>query len=367
MSFPDRRTVNVLLTVLLFAAVLTVAYVARAVLVIFCFAILFAYLIDPFVRFLQRHSLLFKSLRGPRVAEAYFALLVAVVLLVHTLAPGSLGGTAKLLREIPTLSDRLATGEIATDIGRDNAWNDDQTLRVKTFLVQHRSSIQNVMGSIRRFATTALGAIVVIPILAIFFLSDGRRLADGVIRLVARNDNYQRVQSLADELHVMLQHYIRGKVTLVALSLVYVSLTLLVLGVPHALGLGILAGCLEFIPIAGWMVAAATIVGVGILTHSHWIWIAVLLGIWRMLIDYWIAPRVFGRELELHPVVAIFTLMVGGAVGGIVGAYLSLPIAAVIRVLWNRLGNPALNPSFSLPINEEPPGSYGDARRATGM
>jgi predicted PurR-regulated permease PerM len=58
MTFPDRRTVNILLTILLFAAVLAVAYVARAVLVIFCFSILFAYLIDPAVRFLQRHSLL---------------------------------------------------------------------------------------------------------------------------------------------------------------------------------------------------------------------------------------------------------------------------------------------------------------------
>jgi predicted PurR-regulated permease PerM len=62
MSFPDRRTVNVLLTILLFAAVLAVAYIARAVLVIFCFSILFAYLIDPFVRFLQRHSLFYQEL-----------------------------------------------------------------------------------------------------------------------------------------------------------------------------------------------------------------------------------------------------------------------------------------------------------------
>ena len=42
----------------------------------------------------------------------------------------------------------------------------------------------------------------------------------------------------------------------------------------------------------------------------------VFLGIWRVLIDYWIAPQVFGRELEIHPLLAIFTLMVGAAVGG---------------------------------------------------
>jgi predicted PurR-regulated permease PerM len=344
MTFPDRRTVNILLTILLFAAVLVVAYVARAVLVIFCFSILFAYLIDPAVRFLQRHSLFLRDLRGPHVAEAYLALLITVLLLAHTLAPGSPGYTGKFLRELPTLSDRLATGEIAAEIGRNHGWDDDQTLRVKTFLVQHRSNVQHAMGAITQFATTALGAIAVIPILAIFFLSDGQRLADSVIRLVAGKNNYQRVQSLAEEVNLMLQHYIRGKVTLGALSLLYVSLALLIVGVPHALALGILAGCLEFIPIAGWMIAAATIVGVAVLSHSHWMWIVVLLGIWRILMDYWIAPRVFGRELELHPLVAIFTLMIGASVGGLAGAYLSLPIAAVIRVVWKRLGHSSTQP-----------------------
>ena len=109
---------------------------------------------------------------------------------------------------------------------------------------------------------------------------------------------------------------------------------------PHALALGLCAGILEFIPIAGWMTAAATIVTFGILCHCQWIWMAVLLGIWRMLIDYCIAPRVFGHELEIHPLLAIFTLMVGGAVGGLPGIYLSLPLVAALRVAWRRLAKP---------------------------
>ena len=64
MAFPDRRTLNVLLTTLLFAVTVAIVYVARTVIVIFAFSILFAYLINPIVRFLQRHSLFFKNLRG---------------------------------------------------------------------------------------------------------------------------------------------------------------------------------------------------------------------------------------------------------------------------------------------------------------
>lgn len=87
------------------------------------------------------------------------------------------------------------------------------------------------------------------------------------------------------------------------------------------------------------MTAATRIASFGALAHSHWIWMAALLGIWRMLIDYCIAPRVLGHELEIHPLLAIFTLMVGGAVGGLVGVYLSLPFVAAIRVVWRRFAS----------------------------
>jgi predicted PurR-regulated permease PerM len=55
-----------------------------------------------------------------------------------------------------------------------------------------------------------------------------------------------------------------------------------------------------------------------------------------MVMDYGIAPRVMGHELEIHPLLAIFTVMVGGAVGGIVGIYLSVPLVAALRVVWRR-------------------------------
>jgi predicted PurR-regulated permease PerM len=68
---------------------------------------------------------------------------------------------------------------------------------------------------------------------------------------------------------------------------------------------------------------------------------AALLGLWRMVMDYGISPRVMGHELEIHPLLAIFTVMVGGAVGGIVGIYLSVPLIAALRVIWHRLASPA--------------------------
>ena len=342
MVFPDRRTASVSLTILLFAIVLAVVYVARTVIVIFAFSILFAYLINPIVRFLQRHSLFFKNLRGPHVVEAYLALIVFTVLLSHGLFPQFRKNADQLLAAIPTLTDRVSSGEIASNIGNNLGWADEQANQIRIFLQRHRTNVEQAAATIEQSAPAVLAGFFVIPVLAIFFLSDGENLANQVIQLVSAKERYAAVRSLADELHVMLQRYIRAKVILGGLSLLYCLIAMLILGFPNAIVLGVLAGILEFIPVVGWMTAAVIIVSAGALGHSHWIWILALLVVWRILMDYGIAPRVMGHELEIHPLLAIFTLMVGGAVGGIVGIYLSVPLVAALRVIYRRFASPPI-------------------------
>src|SRR5215470_18246979 len=116
MAFPDRRTLNVLMTTLLFALVLVIVYVARAVIVIFVFSILFAYLINPIVRFLQKHSLFFKNLRGPHVVEAYLAFVFAIALLSYGLAPHLQKNAVRVLSAVPSLNQKVSSGEIADDL-----------------------------------------------------------------------------------------------------------------------------------------------------------------------------------------------------------------------------------------------------------
>ena len=343
MLFPDRRTLNVLLTTLAFLLVLAIVYVARAIFVIFAFAILFAYLINPIVRFLQRHSLFFRNLRGPHVAETYLGLLILIGLTVHGLEPQLVPRLVQLLKDSPAVMENVYSGDIAITMGQRNGWSESQSLRAKTFLQQRRETIHAVVEGVRKFASVAFGAIVLIPVLGIFFLSDGENLANGMIRLGSTNETYESARALAADLNHMLQHYIRAKVILAVLSLIYCSVMMLLLGFPHAIALGLVAGVLEFIPVAGWITAAVSIITVGLLTHSHWIWMAAALGLWRMTMDYAIAPRVMGHELEMHPLLAIFTVMVGGAVGGIVGIYLSVPLVAALRVIWHRFAQPNAN------------------------
>jgi len=265
MSFPDRRTLHVLLTALLFAVTLAIIYIARTVIVIFAFSILFAYLINPIVRFLQRHSLFFKNLRGPHVLEAYLAIIIVTVLLFHGLVPEFRKNAGRILSAIPALANTGSSREIANNLGNNFGWADERADQIRALLERHRSKIEGALGDVEQAAPAVFAGILVIPILAIFFLSDGEKLAHQIIRLVAEKENHGALESLAGELHVMLQRYIRAKVILGGLSLLYCSLTMLLLGFPNAIALGILAGILEFIPVVGWMTAAATIVTAGVL------------------------------------------------------------------------------------------------------
>jgi len=117
---------------------------------------------------------------------------------------------------------------------------------------------------------------------------------------------------------------------------------------------------LEFIPAFGWMSTFAAIISVGVVNHSHWIWMAVLLGIWRLIQDYFALPRVMGRNLAIHPLAAIFAVLVGAEIGGIVGIYLAVPVMASMRVIWRACAGAEGNYQFQPALAVEAPSSLAE-------
>ena len=60
------------------------------------------------------------------------------------------------------------------------------------------------------------------------------------------------------------------------------------------------------------------------------------LGLWRLVQDYLLVPRVMGNKVELHPLAAIVAVLMGNEIAGVIGVYLSIPVAATLRILWVR-------------------------------
>jgi len=363
MAFPDRRTADVLLTILFFAVVCAAVYSARRIILIFVLAVFFAYLIDPVVKFLQRHSLFFRNLRGPAVVEVYLAFVMMVALLGYVFAPGVARNTAKLLDEVPVLLDGLSTGDIAAELRGKYGWSEEQEFRFRAFLARHKEDIQSLVRVVDHYLSSAaqvLGWLLLIPVLAIFFLRDGAHIADVLIQIFFSADRRPGIRAVANELHIMLTRFIRAQVLLCGLSFGFYAAALLLLRFPHAIALAVLGGLLEFIPAFGWMSTFAAIISVGVVNHSHWIWMAVLLGIWRLIQDYFALPRVMGRNLAIHPLAAIFAVLVGAEIGGIVGIYLAVPVMASMRVIWRACAGAEGNYQFQPALAVEAPSSLAE-------
>ncbi|HEY6185987.1 MAG TPA: AI-2E family transporter, partial [Terriglobales bacterium] len=129
---------------------------------------------------------------------------------------------------------------------------------------------------------------------------------------------------------------IRAQLTLAGLSLLVYSAGLGTMQVEYWLVLGTAGGMLEFIPVVGPLTAAVLIIAVSVLTGSHWLAVIIFLGIWRLIQDYVVTPRVLGKSTELHPLAAIFGVLAGGEIAGILGIYLSIPVMASLRIVWRR-------------------------------
>jgi predicted PurR-regulated permease PerM len=135
----------------------------------------------------------------------------------------------------------------------------------------------------------------------------------------------------------MLAQFIRSQLTLAALSLVVYITFMGAIGAPYALVLGTAGGVMEFIPVVGPLVAALMILGVAVLmSFPHWGLLLIFLIVWRLVQDYVISPRIMGQSMELHPLAAIFGVMAGGEIAGVLGVYLSIPVMASLRIVWRR-------------------------------
>ena len=347
----DSRTARSIVTILLFALGLGFFYVARATLIAFLFAIFFAYLVSPLVNYLER----WLKGRGRAIAVLYLLLLGLIAVFFVLVGPVITREGARLGKSLPDLLSQLSSGQIVEQLHTEHGWSHATTEAVQSFLTNHSDEITQMAQRIGlRVADVAKQSwlFLIVPILAIFFLRDGRAFSDVLLSIIQSRPQREFLEGVLNDLNQMLAHFIRAQLTLAALTLVMYSAFLSIMRVPYALVLGTIGGLLEFIPVVGPLAGAATIIVVALLLgYKHWLVLIIFLGIWRLLQDYVSSPRIMGRSMELHPLAAIFGVMAGGEVAGILGIYLSIPVMASLRIVFRRWRLYAEKRKFG-PLNE---------------
>ncbi len=333
----DLRTFRVLTTLLITAAVLLFVYLARRTLVVFVFAILFAYILEPILPQLEQR---FRLTRGRAIAVLYLAMGIGLFVLVSALGPKIVHQAEHLSRILPSLNERVTSGQIAQQIGSEHGWSYATQVRVQHFIAGHQSAIHALEGQIAEDAGVFARNIVwvgLIPILAIFFLKDGKSISSALIDLASRRRQQKLLEGMLGDLHQVMAEYIRAQLLLTAIATGVYLLGFWLLRLQYPFVLGTIAGVLEFIPVVGPLLGAILVLMVALLTgYNDWIPLLVFLGGWRLVQDYVNSPHIMGHKVELHPLAILFGVLVGAEIAGVLGVYLSVPILASLRVVWRR-------------------------------
>jgi predicted PurR-regulated permease PerM len=350
MALIDGRTTRVLFTILLFALSLGFLYAARRSLIAFLFAVFFAYLVDPAVSRIQRWT----KGRGMAIAAIYSLIIIFLATFFFFVGPKIGRETQKLTQSMPSLLEKVSSGQIAEEIGVEHHLSAATSRQLSAFLAAHRDDLLRLVQKAGlRAAELAQDSwlLVLVPVLAAFFLKDAHFFSQVALSTVQSKPQREFLQGVISDMNQMLADFIRAQLTLAGLSWIgYVSF-LASMRVPFALMLGTVGGILEFIPVVGPLVAAAVILGVAMLTGSQWLIVLIFLIAWRIFQDYAISPRIMGKTMELHPLAAIFGVLAGGEIAGVLGVYLSIPVMASLRIVWRRWRMYAERRRFG-PLNE---------------
>jgi predicted PurR-regulated permease PerM len=186
-----------------------------------------------------------------------------------------------------------------------------------------------------------LPALLLAPFLAFFFLRDGRRFLKYLAEAVP-NAYFERTLYMIDRVDGTAKAYFQGLLKLTMIDTVCLALGLAAIGMPGAFALGLMAAVLAWVPFVGSVIGCVVVVLVAAtdFPSSPWVVYAAI-GLFlfvRLLDDFVFMPLTVGRSLHMHPLPTVLLIFLGGAVAGIPGLILVLPLAGVVMVVAGTIG-----------------------------
>jgi predicted PurR-regulated permease PerM len=330
----DPKAARVTWTVAITLVLLAAIYAIRGTLVVFAVALLVAYLLHPLVGQLSRPF----PLKSRTLALALTYVVVMGVLAAIGIVIGSrvVGEARHLILNPPDTRgflDRLMLAHPAlSPMLQSVRGSIDQQVGQIVTAVPHLT--QELLA-----ASANLIYLIVIPILSFFILKDGLRIRDAFLVAFTAGEKRDRVARALAEVHVLLLQYMRALLTLCCTALIVIGAGLSLMGVHYALLLAALSFFCEFVPMVGPIAEIVVILTVSALTgYSHMWWLAAGLGVFRLVQDYGIWPRLMSRGIELQPLWVIFGVFAGGQLGGVAGVFFAVPVLALVRLTLIHVG-----------------------------
>jgi len=339
------RVVVVAIIILFFAGYLQTIISSIASLVfLLVLSTFFAYLIDPLVKLIRKP---FKARnvekfmpRSVAIVIAYLIVFTVVGVAVANIAPRVVDQAKEFGSNIPGYAQALRTrfNEVDQRLNRLRIPEEVQA-EMNRKVTDIGSSITTSIGGAVLGSVTYIPWLLLVPILAFFFLKDVNQFRLAILRMFPAGRWRYRAEVVMSDVNSTLAAYTRAQLISCVIIGIICTAGFYLLGLKYALLLGIMAGIFEFVPLLGPLSAAFIVTTTAAASDDPWkaLYVAIFLIVLRIIHDYYTYPRIVRGGIHMHPLAIILSVLAGEQVAGIPGVFLSIPIVAVATVLYRHI------------------------------
>jgi predicted PurR-regulated permease PerM len=214
--------------------------------------------------------------------------------------------------------------------------------KVNPWLTNAKIELLNNSGAVIGVTLTTIGgvlsAILLTPIYIVLLLYYQPHLVLFIHKVFgASNDN--QVSELLSQIKKIIQSYLMGLFLECSIVAVLNAVGLMILGMDYAILLGVIAALLNVIPYLGAVVATMLFMTIAIVTKStiYILYVFILYSIIQFIDNNYIVPSVIGSKVKLNSLVCVFAVIMGSAIWGIPGMFLSIPLMAILKLIFDHV------------------------------
>jgi len=341
MATPERivrvrsRTVLSVLGLVLTVAILAfLVFKSWRIVTWILIALFLAMALNPAVEFFAR-----RGMRRSFAAILVFALaFVAIGGLLYLVLPPLVSQITEFVEAVPGLVQELTRGEGPLGfLERDYHIVERIRQAIKDRGVGDVLGLTTPALSIAQSVIAAVVGVVAISFLTLFMLIDGPRLHRSLTDLLPERPR-MRWERMATGIYKTIGGYVSGNLLISFIAFIGALIILVATGVPYSVPLALVAGVFDLVPLAGATIAAIILVTVAAITKG-WV-IGLIVGIFFLVYQQFenhvLQPLIYGRTVQLSPLVVLASVLIGAELAGIVGALGAIPVAGAIQVIMRE-------------------------------
>lgn len=329
-SFSTRFATSLLIICLL--ALIT--YVAKGILIPLGFAIMLAMLLLPVVKWLVSKGI-------PDVIASILAILIAIIFVCAIFYFLS-AQIAVFMEDLPTIKEKLQQHWTSFQNWVNETFNiskQQQNEAVQSAKENAQSAGSGNMGTVLSGIASGMITLILLPIYT-FLILYYRKLIHKFLVQVFPTAESKKVEEVLKESNKIVRGYMIGLLLEMLIVTILNAVGFFIIGIQYAIFLAVLAAVLNLIPYIGMLIASVLCMAVTLTTSdssSAIIWTGAILIIVQFIDNNFIMPYIVGSKVRINALVSIVGVLVGGLLAGLSGMFLSIPVMAILKAVFDRV------------------------------